>query len=182
MTAKSSQSARRCDGRCVRRGGIAFEMILVLVTLLIATIGVVQFGVFLANAQQVALAARVGVLEASQTADLPVTNSPVPLNILAAIEHQLASSGIGWCTIRVEHDIHPTGEPVELLTALDPDCKCEIHEPLASPPPRGYVRITVCVPLSQVMPEQLSFFGSQIYGEHETYEHSAVFRYELDAP
>src|SRR5688500_8792315 len=67
MTAKSSQSARRQDGRCVRRGGIAFEMILVLVVLLIATIGVVQFGVFLANAQQVALAARVGALEASQT-------------------------------------------------------------------------------------------------------------------
>lgn len=165
-----------------RRGGIALEMILVLVVLLVATIGIVQFGVFLANAQQVALAARVGALEASQLADLPVTDGPLPQEIISAVEHQLASSCIQWCTIRLEHDIHPLSQQVAVVKSADPDCECLTKENLANPPPRGYVRVTVCVPLSQVMPEQLSFFGVQIYGEDKTYEHSAVFRYELEMP
>jgi hypothetical protein len=165
-----------------RRGAIAFEMILVLVVLLIVTIGVVQFGVFLSNAQQVALAARVGALEASQTTDanLPDAPGPVPDNIIRAIEHQLESSCIEWCTIRVEHNVHPDGDQVELLSQTDPACDCKTDDFLADPPIRPYVRVTVCVPLSEVMPAQLSFFGQQIYGADDTYEHSAVFRYELD--
>jgi Flp pilus assembly protein TadG len=178
MTAQPSRSARRPP----RRGGIAFEMILVLVVLLIVTIGIVQFGTLLASAQQVALAARVGALEASQTADLPISDGEVPPNITAAVEHQLESSCIQWCTIRVEHNVHPASQQVELLSSLDPNCLCETDEHLASPPPGGYVRVTVCVPLSEIMPRQLSFFGAHIYGEHKTYEHSAVLRYELDMP
>jgi Flp pilus assembly protein TadG len=168
--------------RHARRGGIVVEMILVLVVLLIATIGVVQFGLFLANAQQVALAARVGALEASQTMNLPVTDGPVPADIISAIEHQLESSCIDWCSIRVEHNVRPDGNQVELLSEANPDCECQTSEFLAAPPIRPYVRVTVCVPLSEVMPEQLSFFGRQIYGAEDTYEHTAVFRYELETP
>jgi Flp pilus assembly protein TadG len=157
-------------------------MNLVLVVLLVVTIGVVQFGIFLANAQQVALAARVGALEASQTLDLPVTPGAVPDDIVSAIEHQLESSCISWCTIRVEHNVQPSGDQVELLSQTDPDCECKTDAFLAVPPVRPYVRVTVCVPLSEVMPAQLSFFGRQIYGAGDTYEHSAVFRYELDTP
>lgn len=165
-----------------RRGGIVVEMILVLVVLLVVTIGVVQFGEFLAQSEQVALAARVGGLEASQTMNLPTTNGPVPSDIIAAIEHQLESSSIDWCSIRVEHNMRPDGGPIELLSQANPDCECAIHDFLAAPPNRSYVRVTVCVPLSEVMPQQLSFFGRQIYGAEDTYEHTAVFRYELDSP
>ncbi len=168
--------------RHLRRGGIAFEMILVLVVLLVVTIGVVQFGIFLSNAQQVALAARVGGLEASQTSNLPITDGPVPGDIISAIEHQLESSCIDWCSIRVEHNVRPDSNPVELLSQADPDCVCETDDFLDTPPNRPYVRVTVCVPISEVMPQQLSFFGRQIYGTDDTYEHTTVFRYELDTP
>ena len=167
-----------------RRGGIAFEMILVLVVIIIVTVGVIQFGVFLANAEQVAMAARVGGLEASQTDPLPAGAGPVPANIILAIEHQLESSCIDWCHIRVEHNVGG-GVSVRESDAVPPvACDCDPKTNLPGPPFPGtrYVRVTVCVPLSQVMPKQLSFFGEQIYGPANTYEHTAIYRYEIGTP
>src|SRR5262245_49268769 len=89
-----------------RRGSLTVEMILVVVVLAIVTVAIVQFGVFFANAQEVALAARNGGLEASQTAGLSTTNgNPVPADIIRAIAHQLDSSRIAWTQIRVEHNV-----------------------------------------------------------------------------
>jgi Flp pilus assembly protein TadG len=51
-----TRSARHLPLR-ERRGGLTIEMILVVVVLAIVTVAVVQFGVFYANADQVALAA-----------------------------------------------------------------------------------------------------------------------------
>jgi hypothetical protein len=164
---------RRSDCRSTahrqRRGSIAFEMIMVLVVIIIVTVGIVQFGVFLANAEQVAMAARVGALEASQTDPLLAGPGPVPLNIIQAIEHQLESSCIDWCQIPAD------------------DCECDPKMNLLGAPGSGiaasrYVRVTVCVPLSQVMPKQLSFFGEQIYDPDNTYEHTAIYRYEIGTP
>jgi hypothetical protein len=167
-----------------RRGGIAFEMILVLVVLLIATVGIVQFGVFLANAEQVAFAARVGGLKASQIALSPVDGDQVPEQVVSEIERQLASSCIAWSHIRVEHNVGlvPGDTPVVLETASGLPGDCPPHAVLDPPLSRSYVRVTVCVPLSQVMPEQLSFFGRQLYGDEKTYEHTALYRYELEWP
>jgi hypothetical protein len=39
--------------------------------------------------------------------------------------------------------------------------------------------VTVCVPLDQVFPKQISFFGKQLFDSAKTCEHTAVFRYEL---
>ena len=178
----------RHPARRQRRGGIAFEMIMVLVVLIIVTVGIEQFGVFMANAEQVAMAARVGGLEASQTSPMPVMGG-VPANIILAIEHQLESSCIDWCYIRVEHNV---GVGVSVLESdavpMDP-CECDPKETLDESPGftttgdlTRYVRVTVCVPLSQVMPKQLSFFGEQIYGPENTYEHTAIYRYEIGTP
>jgi hypothetical protein len=41
------------------------------------------------------------------------------------------------------------------------------------------VRPYVCVPLDQVFPKQISFFGTQLFDPSKTYEHTTVFRYEL---
>jgi hypothetical protein len=167
-------------------------MIMVLVVLIIVTVGIVQFGVFMANAEQVAMAARVGGLEASQTSPLPVMGG-VPANIILAIEHQLESSCIDWCHIRVEHNVNPPGNVVAVelesdAVPMDP-CECDPKETLDESPGLSttgdltrYVRVTVCVPLSQVMPKQLSFFGEQIYGPENTYEHTAIYRYEIGTP
>ena len=186
------RSACHAPARRQRRGGIAFEMIMVLVVLIIVTVGIVQFGVFLANAEQVAMAARVGALEASQTTPLPAGPGPVPADIIEAIEHQLQSSCIDWCHIRVEHNVGGAITVLESDVAPPVPCDCDPKTNLtespgfsttSSPPtPTRYVRVTVCVPLSQVMPKQLSFFGEQIYDPNNTYEHTAIYRYEIGTP
>jgi Flp pilus assembly protein TadG len=157
-------------------------MLLVVVVLAVVTVGIVQFGVFFANAQMVAMAARVGGLEASQTANLPAADGDtVPDDVLRAVEHQLASSCIAWCLVRLEHNATPSGDVVVLVSSLDDAFECAPHGPLAAPPHADtqYVRLTVCVPLSDVFPKQLSFFGRQLFGPERTYEHTATFRYEL---
>jgi Flp pilus assembly protein TadG len=167
-----------------RRGSLTVEMIMVVVVLAIATVGIVQFGVFFANAQQVALAARVGALEASQTPNLALTSSgdPVPVNILSAIEHQLQSSRIDWVRVRLEHNL-ASGGPI----VLDSATSGYTYAPktnLAGPPFAGtyYVRLTVYTPLNDVFPKQLSFFGQQLFPSSKTYEHTVVLRYELPLP
>ena len=167
-----------------RRGGLTVEMILVVVVLAIATVGIVQFGVFFANAQQVALAARVGALEASQTPNLALTSpgDPVPANILSAIEHQLASSRIDWVRVRLEHNL-ASGGPIVLDSATGGFTYAPKTN-LAGPPFAGtyYVRLTVYTPLADVFPKQLSYFGQQLFSSSKTYEHTVVLRYELPVP
>ncbi|MEX2175224.1 MAG: TadE/TadG family type IV pilus assembly protein [Pirellulaceae bacterium] len=165
-----------------RRGGIVVEMILVLVVLILVTLGIVQFGMFLANAEQVALAVRVGALEASQTPALSwQEGDSVPECVLSAIGHQLESSGIQFCQVRLEHNVHPDRLAVALRSA-DDGGETPTQSNLNAAPAGSYVRVTVCVPLSEVLPEQLSFLGERIYGASKTYQHSATFRYELDQP
>jgi hypothetical protein len=173
---------------CRRRGSLTVEMVMVVVVLAIVTVAVVQFGVFFANAQEVALAARVGAEEASQTAGLSMTNGdPVPADVIRAIEHQLESSCIEWAEIRLEHNVTALLTPVE-LESVNPNPPsgfiCEPKTNLLAPPFPGtrYVRLTVCVPLNQVFPKALSFFGEQLFPSTRTYEHTAVFRYELGTP
>jgi hypothetical protein len=165
-----------------RRGGIVVEMILVLVILVFVTVGIVQFGVFLSNAQQVSLAARIGALEATQTVDLDVDASAVPANVISVIEHQLESSGMQWCVIRLEHDVTPGEIQEELLSSQDPDCVLQTDELLDPPLSRNYVRLTVGVRVCEVMPKGVSYFCEQIFGPDQVYEHSAIFRYELETP
>ena len=166
-----------------RRGSLTVEMLMVLIVLLLATIGIAQFGVFFANAQEVALAARVGGLEASQTVDLPPAGA-VPPAIISAIEHQLESSEIEWSHIRLEHNVTLSGDPVVLESdtggGFDVDPKSNLA---AAPfPITRYVRLTVTAPLAELFPRALSFFGIQFFAATKSYEHTTVFRYELTTP
>jgi hypothetical protein len=143
-------------------------MLMVLVVLLLATIGIAQFGVFFANADEVALAARMGGLEASQTANLPAAG-PVPDTIIAAIEHQLDSSQIQWSHIRLEHNVTLAGNAVVL--------ESDSSEGFDVNP-----KTNLAAPLAELFPRALSFFGIQFFAANKSYEHSTVFRYELGAP
>lgn len=166
-----------------RRGSLTVEMVMVVTVLAIVTVGVVQFGMFFANADMVALAARVGAEEASQTPALPIAGD-VPANIVSAIENQLQSSRIDWARIRLEHNVNsPSNAPVVLDTA-QPGFVFAPKTLLAAPPAAGtyYVRLTVAVPLNDAFPKQLSFFGQQLYTADRTYEHTVVMRYELANP
>ena len=166
-----------------RRGSLTVEMLMVLIVLVIVTVGIVQWGVFFANAEEVAFAARVGALESSQTAGLP-TSGDVPDNIISAIENQLNNSKIRWSHIRLEHNITPADTAAVLDSHSQIDGVCEPKSNLPGPPALSthYVRLTVCVPLKDVFPKQLSFFGQQLYPLTKTYEHTAVYRYELTTP
>lgn len=167
----------------VRRASLTVEMVGVVVVLAIVTLGVAQFGVFFANADAVAFAARVGAEEASQTPGLPVANGgPVPANIIAAIEHQLGSSQIDWANVRLEHNVTPpVNAPVVLQSAQPGGFVVPPKGNLPSPPFPGtqYVRLTLAVPLNDVYPKQLSLFGQQLFTATRTYEHTVIFRYEL---
>jgi hypothetical protein len=184
MTAQYDASGPWQPGRrATRAGSLTVEMLMVVVVLLIVTVGVAQFGVFFANAQQVALAARVGGLEASQTANLPAAAGVVPEDVVAAIEHQLEGSQIEWSHIRLEHNATPGGDVV----VLDSDAGAFDENPksnLATAPFSNtrYVRLTVTTPLAELFPRALSYFGVQLFAATKAYEHSTVFRYELGTP
>jgi len=181
MLAATAKRRRTRYGR--RRGSLTVEMLMVLVVLLLVTIGVAQFGVFFANAQEVALAARVGGLEASQTANLPAAGD-LPSAIVTAIEHQLESSQIEWSHLRLEHNVTLSGAPVVLESDSGGGFDVNPKASLAAPPfpNTRYVRLTVYAPLAELFPRALSFFGVQFFAANKSYEHTTVFRFELGTP
>ncbi len=162
-----------------RGGAVTLEFIIALPVLLIMLLAVVQFGMFFSGLQQVSLASRVGAEVAAQT-DLSAseTGDPIPSVILNAINAQLSSSAISACRIFVEHN-------------LDGPAEDELREPLTSawtctPPATSLpldmaggvysVRVTVCVPMSEVAPNCLSLFGFNI--ANRSTQCSTTFRYE----
>ncbi len=168
---------RRASGRRGRRrGGIILELILVLPIFLILLFAAVQFGFYFARMQQVAMASRVGALEASQTAPLPLSGG-VPANVREIIERQLDTNKMRFCKVRVEHNVGGAGE---LESPTVGACDCCPTAPLASPPPDRYVRVTVCVPRRDLMPECLGNLGITFGNCDEPFSHTTVMRYELE--
>lgn len=160
-----------------RAGVITLELLIALPIVLLILFGVIEFGLLFVNLQQVALACRVGAEEASQTTVLPLSDGDeVPENVVRAIEHQLLSSGIKHCRVRLEHNVG--GVPVVLTSPQSP-CDCGPTAVLQSPPPRNYVRVTVCVELREVMPDCLTIFGFSISDPPKTTGCTTVMRYEL---
>jgi hypothetical protein len=149
---------------------VTLELILTVPIWLILLWAIVEWGQILSNQQQVALAARVGAEEASQTPDLDIA-AGVPANVLTAITQQLDSSNISWCKVILEHNLNG---PLEELS--EGPCDCDPPS-TALPPNREYVRVTVCVPLTELACNLLAPFGFDISGC--IVQHSATFRYEL---
>ena len=100
---------------------------------------------FFANAQEVALAARVGGLEASQTANLPTAAGAVPEYDHLGDRTSTRSSQIDWSHIRLEHNVTPSGSAVVLNSDSAGGFDVNPKSPLAAPPFTNtrYVRLTV---------------------------------------
>ena len=98
---------------------------------------------------------------------------PVPLNVRTAVDQQLASSGISRCRVTLEHNVGVSPGPVTLSSGT---CDCD-PPATALPPRREYVRVTVCVPLTELTPDLLNMFGVDLSGC--IVQHSTTFRYEL---
>ena len=172
---------RRRTPRASRRRGAnaAIELIIALPILIIMTLAVVQFGIFLMNMELLAVASRAGAEEASQTVGLPTTDGdPVPANVLSAIDLQLVSSGMHRCGVRLEHNVG--GTQVVLGDPSPGGCDCGPTDLLPAPlPPGQYVRLTVCVELSDMMPNCMANFGLDISGPSNKVQSTTTFRYEL---
>jgi len=164
-------AAGRRSPRGQRGGAVTLELILTVPIWLILLWAIVEWGQILSNEQHVALAARVGAEEASQTANLDAAAS-VPTNVLIAVTQQLGSSNISWSKVIIEHNLNGS---LEELSEGPGDCDPPSTSLL--PTNREYVRVTVCVPLTELACNLLGPFGFDISGC--TIQHSATFRYEL---
>jgi hypothetical protein len=160
-----------------RRATAILELVLVLPILVMLVLAVVQFGLFFTKMQQVALASRTGVEAASQTVGLStVDGDPVPTDVINAVTQQLESSGIEYCSIRLEHNVG--GTQVELVSPTSGACDCEPSDNIDPPlPPGEYVRLTVGVPMSELMPNCMGSLGFDISNRIVT--STTLFRYEL---
>jgi Flp pilus assembly protein TadG len=168
--------ARRAGrtGRTRWKSGVAaLELILATPVFLVFLLGVVQFGVFFTRMQTVALACRNGAEIASESS-LPLAGE-VPDNVLAAIDQQLLASNIVRCRVRLEHNV---GGSQAVLTTGTCDCGPDAVLTPSLPLDR-YVRVTVCVPLSQVMPNLLATFGWSVDCPGYLAECTTVMRHEL---
>jgi hypothetical protein len=166
----------RTGHRPARRGAVTLELIIMLPVWLIAMGAIVQFGLLIGLRQQVALASRVGAEEASRTASLSLTdNDPVPDNVVDVVEQQLLSSGIKQCAIMLEHNLD---DAAITLRSGTPDCPT-IGTSDDWPPPGNYyyVRVTVCVPATELTPNLLKFFGFDI--SQHVIRNATTFRHEL---
>ena len=101
----------------------------------------------------------------------------MPLNVRAAVEKQLQNSGIQACRIRLEHNVG--GTQVELVSPPSGGCPCEPVTNLTTLPPRPYVRLSLCVPWTELMPNCLAKFGFDVSDPSKIADSMTVFRYEL---
>lgn len=192
----AAAALRLRPGARLRRGGaVTLELLLVMPVLVMTLLAVVQFGVFFSNMQQLALATRVGAEVASQSV-LPnnavygvapfTVGDPVPTDIVNAITTQLASSGITPCEILLDHNANTFEFPPASGIFITPNqrftttlsvCHCEPPALASLPTIRRTVRVTVCVPMTQMMPNCLSAFGFDL--SNCSAQSTTVLRYEL---
>jgi len=175
------QASRHREMRaCSRIGSVMVEFLLVMPILLIVLLTVIEFGMFFSNMQQVALACRVGAEVASQSGSLPNTG-PVPTNITDAIGQQLGSSGIRYGAVILQHNVNGSTYTLTTPDSLPPSCSPPPTDLPPTPPPatnygRLSVRITICVPMTELAPNCLAIFGFDLSGRYAKY--STTFRYE----
>lgn len=152
-------------------------MIVVLPTLVTLIALAVSFGLFHSRMQQVAFACRVGAMEAAELSSLPGSSAdPFPHAVLEAIDEQLQSNGIPRCGVRLEHNLF--GPPVVVEEPPSGACVCGSGATLSLVPSRTYVRVSIAVPKSAVMPGCLRWLGLAISEAGDVVGSSSVFRYE----
>jgi hypothetical protein len=95
-----------------------------------------------------------------------VPGNPVPSSVANAVLRQLESSSIRPCVIVLEHTAAPTEQTLRTDFDHDGDAQpdCPACQPPASGLPDDAVRVTVCVELTELMPNCLAAFGFDLAG------------------
>ena len=118
-------------------------------------------------------------MEASQTALGGSDGDPVPANVLLAITQQLETAGLTYCRVRLEHNVG--GSAVELSSTNG--TACSVGGPAAKLPvgtlPHEYVRLTVVVNLTEVMPDNIGCFCYSPASADKSAFATTILRYEL---
>ncbi|MEN6498412.1 MAG: TadE family protein [Thermoguttaceae bacterium] len=166
----------RTRPRGCRHAIAVLELVLVIPILILPMLAIIRFGLYYANMQQVTLASRIGAEEASHTAVLPASGG-VPTGILNALNAQLETAGITPCRIRLEHNVNDS--QVELISHPGGPCDCGETSNLGTPPPGKYVRLSICVPMSELVPQWLNSFGLACLDGADVVECTTVFHYEV---
>ena len=164
----------RCNRSARRPGVTILEIILVMPILVILLMAIVEFGLILANLKQIAVSSRVGSDTAAQTPALPATGT-VPANIVTAVQQQLQSSGMSACRIILVHNT--SGSTVTLVSDIGAGCTCTSPTTPALPASGKFVRLTVCLELTELTPNLLGTLGFDISSRMA--EETTTMRYEL---
>ncbi len=169
------RALRRRPSLRQRRAVAVLELVLVIPILILPVLAIVRYGLYYAKVQQVTLASRIGAEEASETAGLPTTNgAPVPERILEVIGHQMATTGIDSYSVRLEHNV--SGSVVELFSSSGAG-DCGPADNLNVPILGRYVRLTICVPMTELVPQYSNVLGLGIWDTSNVVECTTVFRY-----
>lgn len=169
------RNSSRCTTRRHRRAGVTLELVLSFPVLLIAFLAAIQFGMLFSKNQQLALASRIGALAASQSLALTPVNGPVPPSILLPITRQMNLMGVSSFGVLIEHNATNPMPMAPILLASGTPAATQPSTPL---PVNGrYVRVTVCVKVTQIAPDLLGLFGLDISTDNA--QQTSVFRYEL---
>lgn len=138
-----------------RSAVIMLELILVLPILLFLLSAIVQIGMMLSNLKYVQLAAFEGAKLAS-VMDRDELSDATPA-IKERVDQILQSAGLGEsCKIIFRQNVPRVSPGKQTLG----DCDCNTSDTNRLPrEPNGAVRVIVCVRLSQVSPDMLSFWG-----------------------
>lgn len=165
--------------RTRRSGVFVAELLLTMPVFMIFLLAVVQFGIFFGNSQVLVLASRVGAEAASE---INLTTG-VPGAVEDAVTKHLTSAGIpGYCRIRLEHNAVNVNNPQAYLLPNSGSCSCTPNDVLlpADRPPYVYVRLTVCVSVTNMMPNLLTVFGLDISSYTEAASSTTIMRSEVD--
>jgi hypothetical protein len=159
------------------------ELILWFPVVLMFLCGVIEFGLILGQLKQVALASRLGARVAAEMsqAALPTAVGTVR----TALERHLNSAGMTSCSVILTHNVPAVGGTTQTDGSC-PGAGCSVPDTLPPLPNgtvlagggnSGSVRVTVCVPLTELSPDLLGTLGFSIGTRRAT--HTTTMAYEF---
>ena len=159
----------------LRRAVVTLELILGLPILIIFVFAVIEFGLIFAAIDQVAYASRFGAKLASEQG--------VPFSVgslRTEIDQYLQTAGLqtGACRVILQHNVMLGGMSPQSSSPGMGSCDCTAPtDNLPTMTGTDFVRVTVCVPLKDNVPDLLCGFGFSL--EDCVIEQTTTFRYEL---
>ncbi len=163
------------------RGVVTLELLVLFPILVILLLAVLEFGLIMAAAKHVAFAGRLGAKFAAESLDVSSANSPsATVNVKTQVDQYLITAGYtNSCQVILEHNVSGQSKPSQ-PNPLTANCPCTPviggNPSLPAGSNFGSVRVTVCLPMTNNVPNVLNTFGFDISGK--SIRESVVWIYE----